>query len=215
MCFGSDAATCPNNNLYRIIGVFGSEIKLIKSTSFGNYAWDSENNIWNSSTKPDIRSTLNTTFLGTLSSTWQSKIATHSWKVGGMSYSNGSSTPRTVYNYEVGSYSVNTTDNMKIGLMYVSDHGYTASPSFWTTNMSSYSNTSNWTTLSGCANWTITRRSDSFSSTDSAFLISSNSVVGVSVVNADYICICPTFYLNSNVTYVSGSGTQSDPIRIN
>ena len=30
VCFGSDVATCPNDNLYRIIGVFGSQVKLIK-----------------------------------------------------------------------------------------------------------------------------------------------------------------------------------------
>ena len=29
VCFGSSAATCPSNNLYRIIGVFGDEVKLI------------------------------------------------------------------------------------------------------------------------------------------------------------------------------------------
>ena len=38
VCFGSDAATCPSDNLYRIIGVFRNEVKLIKNTSIGNYA---------------------------------------------------------------------------------------------------------------------------------------------------------------------------------
>ena len=89
VCFGSDAASCPSANLYRIIGVFGSEVKLIKSTSYGSYAWDSGgsdrgNNIWNSSTKPDIYYTLNETFLDTISLDWQNKIATHAYKVGGM-----------------------------------------------------------------------------------------------------------------------------------
>ena len=31
ICFGSDAATCPDDNLYRIIGVFGDQVKLIKN----------------------------------------------------------------------------------------------------------------------------------------------------------------------------------------
>ena len=87
VCFGSTASTCPSANLYRIIGVFGNEVKLIKNTSYGNYVWDYDNNTWDSSTKPDIRNTLNTTFLNTLSSTWQNKIATHAFKVGGMTYS--------------------------------------------------------------------------------------------------------------------------------
>ncbi len=31
VCFGSDAASCPSDNLYRIIGVFGNQVKLIKA----------------------------------------------------------------------------------------------------------------------------------------------------------------------------------------
>ena len=30
VCFGSDADVCPNDNLYRIIGIFDSQVKLIK-----------------------------------------------------------------------------------------------------------------------------------------------------------------------------------------
>ena len=32
ICFGSDAFPCPEDNLYRIIGVFGNNVKLIKAT---------------------------------------------------------------------------------------------------------------------------------------------------------------------------------------
>lgn len=38
VCFGSDAEKCPDNNLYRIIGVFGDQVKLIKA----DYATTSE-----------------------------------------------------------------------------------------------------------------------------------------------------------------------------
>ena len=216
VCFGSDAATCPENNLYRIIGVFGSEVKLIKATSYGRYAWDSDNsNTWDSSTKPDIRTTLNTTYYNTLSSTWQNKIATHTWKVGGMAGST-TNTAKQYYDVEVGSSSSNTTDSMKIGLMYVSDYGFAASNSYWTTALYSYSSaaSSNWLYLSS-AEWTIARSSKvSFS----AFLVLSSGdvdygiyygfVIGVSAVR-------PCFYLTSSTTYVSGSGTSSDPILIN
>ena len=48
VCFGSDEETCPNDNLYRIIGVFDGQVKLIKLTLFGSFAWNSEvNNEWN------------------------------------------------------------------------------------------------------------------------------------------------------------------------
>ena len=33
VCFGTSASTCPENNLYRIIGVFGDNVKLIKATA--------------------------------------------------------------------------------------------------------------------------------------------------------------------------------------
>ena len=36
VCFGSDAASCPADNLYRIIGVFGNQVKLIKHDYAGS-----------------------------------------------------------------------------------------------------------------------------------------------------------------------------------
>ncbi len=212
VCFGSEAIPCPSDNLYRIVGVFGLEVKLIKNTSIGNYQWDSElNNTWNSRTKPDIRNTLNTTFLNTISSTWQEKIATHEFKVGGMSYSNGGSTPRIAYNYEVGANSSSTTDRMKIGLMYVSDYGYAASNSYWTTELFNYDSAAddNWMYLG--SEWTISRRSDGY---NYAFPVISGGYIGETNSVGNMRAVRPCFYLNSNVTYVSGFGTQSDPIRI-
>ena len=216
VCFGSDASTCPNDNLYRIIGVFGSEIKLVKATSFGNYAWDlGSSNTWNSSIKPDIRTTLNTTYYNTLSSTWQNKIATHTWKVGGMVFS-ASYTAKQYYDVEIGILSNNTTDSMKIGLMYVSDYGFTVSNSYWTTPLYNYNDTTlrsnNWLYLD-LNEWTITRNSGSSSY---AFVVNSAGNVGSSVyVEFTTRSVRPSFYLTPSTTYVSGSGTSSDPIRIN
>ena len=214
VCFGSDAASCPSANLYRIIGVFGNEVKLIKSTSYGSYAWDSGNsNTWepNSGTYPDIKSILNSTFLETLNATWQNKIATHAYKVGGMTYSNGRSTPKTAYNYEVGSNSSSTPDRMKIGLMYVSDYGFAASPDYWTTELYNYepSKSSNW--LAGLFEWTISRLSDR---TRNAFRVRSSGCVNGIVSVGDSSAVRPVFYLNSSINYVSGSGSSADPIRI-
>ena len=36
ICLGSDAATCPDANLFRIIGVFGDQTKVIRAKSVGN-----------------------------------------------------------------------------------------------------------------------------------------------------------------------------------
>ena len=220
VCFGSSAATCPSANLYRIIGVFGNQVKLIKSTSYGSYAWDSGNsNTWDSSTKPDtstkpdIRNTLNSTFLGTISSTWQNKIATHAYKVGGMSYSK-TNTAKEYYNTEVGSSSSSTTDSMKIGLMYVSDYGYAVINSYWTEALYDYDNSTlksnNWMYL-GSNEWTISRSSDDSINVFSVF--STGSVRGRVSVGRAY-AVRPVFYLNSSINYVSGSGSSADPIRI-
>ena len=213
VCFGSDAASCPSANLYRIIGVFGNEVKLIKSTSYGSYAWNSGNsNTWepNSETYPDIKSILNSTFLETLNATWQNKIATHAYKVGGMAYSS-TNTAKQYYNTEVGSSSSSTPDSMKIGLMYVSDFGFAASPDYWTTELYNYepSKSSNW--LAGLNEWTISRRSDF---TSHAFRVfSAGYVRGAN--NVSYTrAVRPVFYLNSSISYVSGSGSSADPIRI-
>ena len=212
VCFGSDAATCPNDNLYRIIGVFDSEVKLIKSTSYGNYVWASSgSNIWDSNTKPDIRVTLNTTYYNTLSKAWQNKIATHTWKVGGMAYST-TNTAKQYYDVEVGSSSSSTPDSMKIGLMYVSDYGFAASNSNWTTALTSYDSATgaNWLYL-GDSEWTISRE---FSREYSVFDIVSGGIYSTLGTNFQ-MAMRPTFYLTSSTTYVSGSGTSSNPFRIN
>ena len=130
-----------------------------------------------------------------------------------MTYSNGTSTPRTAYNYEVGANSSSTTDTMKIGLMYVSDYGYAASNNYWTTNLSSYSNAtgSNWLDL-GYTEWTISRSSSV--SVSAFYVYSSGHVVGNR--NVDYSwAVRPVFYLTTSTTYVSGSGSSADPIRLN
>ena len=211
VCFGSDAASCPSANLYRIIGVFGNEVKLIKNSSIGDYKWDSGNsNTWNSSTKPDIYYTLNETFLDTISLDWQNKIATHAYKVGGMSYST-TNTAKEYYNTEVGSSSSSTPDSMKIGLMYVSDYGFAASNSHWTTGLYNYASATsdNWLYL-GSNEWTISRSSDI---TVSAFRVYSSGYVNSNaVLNSNGVR--PVFYLNSSINYVSGSGSSADPIRI-
>ena len=156
VCFGATGVDCQNpENQYRIIGVFNNQVKLIKATSIGSYEWDSGNsNIWNASTKPDIYTTLNTTYLNNLGSTWNSLIASHTWQVGGMDWSS-TNTAKQYYDLEVGTGQSGYEESMKIGLMYVSDYGYAADSSKWTTVLSSSSSnygTDNWLYL-GLTEW--------------------------------------------------------------
>ena len=211
VCFGSDDATCPEDNLYRIIGVFDGQVKLIKATSYGNYYWSGSSsntsNSWGDSTLNT--NILNGTYLNNMGSTWSNLIATHTWKVGGM---NGTSTPKTVYDYEVGANS-STTYNAKIGLMYISDYGFAASNSHWTTALYDYESATsdNWMHM-GLWEWTIS--CNSVASIEAAFV-----VIAAGFVTNDSVyftnAVRPSFYLNSSVQYSSGSGTSSDPIRIN
>ena len=251
VCFGTNATTCPAEYLYRIIGVFGNQVKLIQAesgtptllgtngeytgtavastyegtykgtlTTLYGYGWDKANqlNTWSRSQLNTIN--LNTNFINNIGSTWASKIATTNWKVGGISWQYGEySNAKNVYNYEVGLNSSSTTYSAKIGLMYLSDYYYAASPTYWSYpgyNSSTGSDYSlafsnNWMAV-GFYDWTITRVTDQVD----YYLVFGVDNTGEVRANIGYssIGVRAAFYLNSNVGYVSGSGTRTNPYRI-
>ena len=216
VCFGTNIAPCPTDNLYRIIGVFGDKVKLIKSTSVGNKEWDTGGkNTWS---KSSLNTYLNNDFLNVFDETTKGKIADTTWKVGGNTEDNISKQPaNTAYQNEV----VNPVSeqilsiNAQIGLMYASDYGFAAAQSAWTTNLYDYDGTAiksaNWMYM-GLREWTISRLSgysnDAFSVDESGFVTGRNLVTNARGVR-------PVFYLKSSVNYVSGSGEATDPITIN
>ena len=254
VCFGSTTSPCPTENLYRIIGVFGNNVKLIKwdyakssllgtggdfsqeysyffsgeqgesPTSNSFYYWNNstQKNTWSESNLNKVN--LNTNFINNIGTTWANKIATTIWKVGGNTYANiRDVVPATAYQNEiVNPVTTNTTDNKteytaKIGLMYVSDYYYAASPSAWTLvgYNSDYSKSyasakgENWL-YGGGWDWTISRNAGR---SDSAFYVHGAGYVGNYYVSINY-GVRPSFNLLSSITYVSGDGTQSSPIRI-
>ena len=238
VCFGSDVSECPYENLYRIIGVFGDQVKLIKydaatadtlgatadftnsidatyykgqQTSYAGYYWDSNgSNTWSTSS---LNTTLNGTYLTNLGS-WGDKIATTTWIVGGNTYTNIRTTnAQSAYNYEIVNPAESTTHSAKIGLMYVSEYYYGADPTYWTTAGSSYSSalTSNWMGM-GIYEWTITRVSGY---SNYAFLVDFFGGVDFGHVYIDGgIGVRPSFSLTSDVAYSGGSGSFADPYRI-
>ena len=255
VCFGSNESTCPTDNLYRIIGVFGNQVKLIKydygttdelgtdgdysktykewgidSTYKGTYGDGERIGVyyWNNSTQKNTwsesllnKTNLNTNFINNIGEEWANKIATTTWKVGGNTWANiGTQPAKTAYQNEiVNPVTTNTTDNAteytaKIGLMYVSDYGFAASPSAWTLTMGNYNNTTatstNWMYM-GLYEWTVSRIAD-----DSyfAFYVNSDGRVDHDYVHS-YRAVRPSFSLLSSVTYSKGDGTQNSPIRIN
>ena len=190
----------------------------------GVYYWNykatgSATNTW--STSLLNKTNLNTNFINNIGTTWANKIATVTWKVGGNTWANiGTKTSSVAYTNEITNpVTTNTTDNAttysaKIGLMYVSDYGFAASPDAWTLTMSSYNNTTatnnNWMYM-GLYEWTISRTAD-YSSV--AFRVSRGGFVhNFSVLSGNGVRA--SFNLESSVSYVSGSGSMSDPIVIN
>ena len=211
ICLGSDATTCPAANLFRIIGVFGDQTKVIRAKSTGTQKWDkyaASKSAWSSSS---LIVYLNGEYLTNL--TFKDKIADTLWKVGGYDSSNLSyMEPATLYKYEVGANASTTTVNKKIGLMYVSDYAFAASPSAWTKRLDLYSaNTSNNWLYLGSKEWTITRNGIGSSSVFS--VDKTGDIIGSS--SSDSFDVRPSFNLNSVITYVSGSGSATNPIRIN
>ena len=117
VCFGSTQSPCPADNLYRIIGVFGDKVKLIKpdyatSALLGTdgdykekYSYNSSyykgNNLaniaaynWNKSNQNTWslsnlnKTNLNTNFITNIGADWAAKIAETTWKVGGNTFAN-------------------------------------------------------------------------------------------------------------------------------
>ena len=190
----------------------------------GVYYWNykatgSATNTW--STSLLNKTNLNTNFINNIGTTWANKIATVTWKVGGNTWANiGTKTSSVAYTNEITNpVTTNTTDNAttysaKIGLMYVSDYGFAASPDAWTLTMSSYNNTTatnnNWMYM-GLYEWTISRDADV---SDGAFRVGRGGGVDYHDVVVDD-GVRASFNLESSVSYVSGSGSMSDPIVIN
>ena len=252
VCFGTNTTPCPTDNLYRIIGVFGDKVKLIKYDyansnllgTDGDYSTDTTSKssdpyykgelttinqyYWNNSTKKNTwsesllnKTNLNINFINNIGTEWAAKIDTTTWKVGGNTLANIVDQPaKTAYQNEIVSpVTTNTTDGAteytaKIGLMYVSDYGFAAPQSAWTTDLISYDDNLNWMYM-GLDEWTISRNADY---SDGAFYVYRTGYVGC---DDDYLPVewvggvRPVFSLLSSITYKSGFGTQSDPILIN
>ena len=195
-------------------------------TTINTYYWNNDAGINTWSTSLLNKTNLNTNFINNIGTTWANKIVTTTWKVGGNTYANISeSVSSTTYQNEIVSpVATNSTDNAttysaKIGLMYASDYGFGAVPKAWTTTLMNYGGSVNGSTIRsqnwmhmGYYDWTISRRSDVSSV---AFGVNCYGVLFTRYDVRSYYGVRPSFNLESTVAYVSGSGSMSDPIRVN
>ena len=214
-----------NNELWRIIGVFKdiddgtgkkeTRIKIARSESIGNYAWDSNNvNEWSTAS---LNTYLNGTYLTSLTSEAQDMIGDALWNLGGSSTYQGLYAD-DYYTFERGTqvYSGrSTTWTGKIALMYPSDYLYASNLAtcssdgiFWDT--AGCADTS-WLRNTSTAQWTLTpTASDSLL----VFRVNSAGYVGNNSYVNDAYASRPVLFLKSDVQITGGDGSQSNPFTL-
>ena len=190
------------------------------TSTIAGYRWNYDTSVsgfgsnnWTTSEFNTIN--LNTNYWNYLGTTWQNLIATTTWHLGGIT--SHSNIAKVFYDGErnnAGYGSNPTTYTDEIGLMYVSDYGYAASPDAWVNNLNAYNNstiTSNHWMYMGLNEWTITPSSSSSNSV--SYVVYNGNCLNYYF--AYYGCAArPVFYLESNVSLQGGSGTSSDPYRL-
>ena len=271
VCFNTNENPCPTDNLYRIIGVFGENIKLIKydyatslelgtdglyakdilASSYTSYYRGKLNNLslyyaGNSNKLAYVSKTLNEVqmlanrneiaagdpctsdvlikineselglinlnrnFYNYFSDSYKVKIVSYDWTINSVSVPN-LTTPLNVYKTEMTNDTSTIVYSANIGLIYLSDYGYAASPSAWTTSLGGYNDSSitteNWMYMGATENVI------SYYSACNPYTIVDTGAVTSTIFYVNLV-IRPSFYLGANTYYKSGIGSISDPIII-
>ncbi len=227
VCFGSEDSVCPEDNLYRVVGVmpiqssengiYENRVKLFKYRSYLKTNGDGLNN-WKYSTYYTL---LNDTFWNTLEE-YQNYIEDAKWYLGVSATVN---TIEELYNNERSgnNYSIN-----KIALLNVSDYGFSTNRDTTTdenicitSDINKWSNdcaTNSWIyeykgTYSA-GKWLLTpspMKSSWMILEDYSTYTGKASYSGATSYGMDYH---PTYYLKANVMYKSGSGSLENPYRV-
>ena len=191
-------------------------------TSIDTYSWNykatnKSSDTWSTSLLNKIN--LNTNYLNNIGTTWSNLIEDATWKVSG--HSTRSVTPSEMYTAEITNATKTygpSDGTSKIGLMYVSDYGFAASPSAWTETLANYDGndangtlikTINWMYM-GNYEWTISPYS---SNSFSVFTLNNAGYVNNFAAGADYGSR-PVLYLKASVLYAGGLGTKDSPIAL-
>ena len=196
VCFGSTASTCPSDNLYRIIGIFDGNIKLIKNEPIKNFAIDLETGEY-SSTK--LINYLNssmidtTTYFDTIKN-YIDLIKPASWHIGGIDESITLNDKLAIYNAEMES----STILREVGLMYISDF-----------LGASDNEGNNWLKVDSNT-WFITKLITEEDLLDKYYYLDNSSNILTAEITNEYD-IKPVFYLKSTIKLIKGQGTYIDP----
>ena len=211
-------------------------VKIIRNDVIGGFAWDKDNtNNW---TTAELNTNiLNNLYLNSTSGTCNfastsvtkpcsftknglknvlDYIETATWNLGAVTASNA----ETMYKTERGT-TVNTSGTpivttAKVGLMYASDYGYSvknSSCNHSSTSLGSYNTTAcggNAWMLKNGNEWTVSPNS---SNASRVFYVNNYALVDSNDADIGFGAR-PVLYLKSNVYYLSGTGTITDPFQI-
>ena len=194
-----------NNETWRIVSIESDgTIKIIRTASIGNLAWDSSNS--NNWARPaSLNTYLNGTYYNELNSTAQNQIVAKEWSIGSVNYDNSNLAAQI--NDENG-----TKWNGKVALVTVSEYlrsnSNQSSCGLFSLNIDNYMNCRNttWMYASGHTWWTLSPRTDFYSYA----IYVDTSGYGDYYVNNNHT-VFPSVYLSSEVKITGGDGSQSNP----
>ena len=187
---------------WRIIGVYGDNLKIVKADKLVDNKKYCNEIIHNYRNWVDceLREYLNGDYYNSLSSTAKDMIDTHEWYVNSGDY---------YYNAQSAYNDIKTeTWNGKIGLMAPYELLYSANQSCWGTSadgMTADCVSSMWL-KSDNASWFI----NSYSSASDTALCSNINPVHYTAINQE-LAVNPVVYLKSSVKISGGSGTEDSP----
>ena len=210
ICLGTTSKCASgSDNMYRIIGVEPSTgyVKVIKQIKYGkNMYWSSMGFPWVDS---DIYNTIITWYN---SISFKNLIVSYKWNFG---YVGDTSDTYIGSRTNVIGYENDKSNTDFVGILSLTDY-YLAYRGDQNWNNNFYDNyTKNWIHLANNGNtndteWTMTSYSSSY-----AWSITIYGQFYRDLIDFQSYVIRPTFFLNSTVNRISGSGTSGDPFIIN
>ncbi len=243
VCFGSDEVTCPKENLYRIMGVYDGNIKIIKAepidkNSDGTYdvavngadtfAFGGANVVnWEGTDSSDpsddasINTYLNTTYYNAFPEKYRNMILASNYSTAGFDESNSA----TAKNYQLAQTGAYSAQTYNIALMSPGEYMFGANSNFWSlVSFASSSATTDYylNTDMQANNWLYLDQYDNYlewcineytSDSNKVWRVHYGGHVGGSVVT-DALAVRPVITLSSDAKIEYGSGTNSNPYRL-
>ena len=189
-----------NGEVWRIIGVYGNNLKIIKQNSIGDYPWNNtSSNSWVGSS---LQIYLNNDYYNSLSSNAKDMIQEGTWNIGTSSFNYSANMAYTK--------STETTAQGLVGLLSTYEYLYGSTEDCYTIsgynyNLNNTCGDNDWLHLNkNFGSWTISPDSDT------ALAIGTTGFIGYSTITINR-SVFPVVYLKSSVKINSGNGMQSTP----